>query len=52
MTSGVWRFLQVLFGSTPTFPTIDRVWEVIERYRVSMKSCCMMSCDQQVSMYK
>jgi acetyl-CoA synthetase len=25
---------QVLFGSTPTFPTVDRVWEVIERYRV------------------
>lgn len=26
--------VQVLFGSTPTYPTIGRVWEVIERYRV------------------
>lgn len=34
-------FLQVLFGSTPTYPTIDRVWEVIERYRVrSLSHCC------------
>lgn len=24
----------VLFGSTPMFPTIDRVWEVIARYKV------------------
>lgn len=24
----------VLFGSTPMFPTIDRVWEVIARYQV------------------
>ena len=34
---------QVLFGSTPTFPTIDRVWEVIERYKVRIKSCRVMS---------
>lgn len=34
-------FLQVLFGSTPTFPTIDRVWQVIDRYRVHF---CVLTC--------
>ena len=24
---------QIIFGSTPMFPTIDRVWQVIERYK-------------------
>jgi acyl-coenzyme A synthetase/AMP-(fatty) acid ligase len=39
--------LQVLFGSTPTFPTVDRVWEVIERYRVRSTLSHMTRDDQQ-----
>ena len=28
----------VLFGSTPMYPTIDRVWQVIARYKVRAAS--------------
>jgi acyl-coenzyme A synthetase/AMP-(fatty) acid ligase len=32
------HWVQGLFGSTPTFPTVERVWEVIERYRVRIQA--------------
>ncbi len=28
----------VVFGSTPMFPTVDRVWQVIARYKVHSRA--------------
>lgn len=40
----------VVFGSTPMFPTVDRVWQVIARYKVQSRARTPpISTDQQYS---
>ena len=42
--AGCRNCFQVLFGSSPNFPTVDRVWQVIERYRVRHLASSRLTC--------